>query len=203
MKMKRVAYVCAFVGITALAGCATPYQSAGLTGGYQGKKIDDQTYHVDFGGNGYTSREMVHKYFMYRCAEVTQQQGYKYFMIIPAALTGSLPPSSTFAHSTGFDERMMRKVHTGAPIIIYGGGGGATKWVNSADIRMFNDDAVISTKIVGWDASEIIDALGAYVHSSGETQGEIPKAWIFEPGHAKVRAEDLLPTAPTKPAIGS
>lgn len=202
--MKRVASICAFAAIATLAGCATPYQAAGLTGGYAGKKIDDQTYHVQFSGNGYTSRDMVHKYFMYRCAELTQQEGYKYFMIIPAALTGALPPKSDLVRSSGFDHDMMRKVRTTAPVIIYGGGGGgAVKWNNFGDIRMFNDDAVISTKIVGWDASEVIEELGAYVHSAGQTPGNVPLAWVFEPGHPKVRAQDLLPTAPKKPASGS
>ncbi|NRO99515.1 hypothetical protein GWC77_26955 [Paraburkholderia sp. NMBU_R16] len=192
------------MAIAALAGCATPYQAASITGGYTGKKIDDQTYHVQFSGNGYTSRDKVHKYFMYRCAELTQQEGYKYFMIIPPALTGSLPPKNSFARGTGFDPNMMRKTRTTAPVIIYGGGGGgAVKWNNSGDIRMFNDDAVISTKIVGWDASEIIDELGGYVHSGGQTPGNIPMAWVFAPGQPKVRAQDLLPTAPKKPASGS
>jgi hypothetical protein len=203
MTIKRIASICVLAAAAALAGCATPYQAVGLTGGYTNKKVDDQTYHVEFSGNGYTSRQMVHKYFMYRCAELTQQEGYKYFMIIPPALTGSLPPKADLARSAGFDRGMMQKAHSTVPIIIYGGGGGATKWLNSGDIRMFNEDAVISTKIVGWDASELIDALGGYVHSAGQTPGDIPKAWIFEPGHQKVRAEDLLPTAPKKPAIGS
>ncbi|MGN6316966.1 CC0125/CC1285 family lipoprotein [Trinickia sp.] len=198
MTMKRVVSICALAAITALAGCATPYQAVGLTGGYTGKQVDDQTYHVQFSGNGYTSKDMVHKYFMYRCAEVTQQHGYKYFMIIPAAITGSLPPEKDFVRGTGFDRNMMRKVHVTAPVIIYGGGG-SVYWTNSSDIRMFNDDAVISTKIIGWEASEVIDDLGGYVHSGGQTAGTIPSAWVFEPGHPKVRAQDLLPTAPTAP----
>jgi len=47
--------------------------------------------------------------------------------------------------------------------------------------------------------SEVIDDLGGYVHSGGQTAGTIPSAWVFEPGHPKVRAQDLLPTAPTAP----
>jgi hypothetical protein len=200
MKMKRLTSICALAATAALAGCATPYQAASFSGGYTGKKIDDQTYHVTFSGNGYTSKDKVHKYFMYRCAELTQQEGFKYFMIIPAALTGSLPPNNDLVRGAGFDHNMMRKMRTTAPVIIYGGGGGGgVKWNNYGDIRMFNDDAVISTKIIGWDASEIVDELGGFVHSGGQTPGKIPSAWVFEPGHPKVRAQDLLPTAPTAP----
>ena len=204
MSMKQAVSIVAVAATLALTGCVTPYQPVGATGGYTGKQIDDQTYHVQFSGNGYTSRETVHKYFMYRCAELTQQQGFKYFMIIPAALTGSLPPKNTLARGTQFDPNMMRKVHSAPPVIIYGGGGGgATKWTNSGDIRMFNDDAVISTKIAGWDAAEVMDALGPFVRSTGKSAGDVPLAWVFEPGHPKVRAQDLLPTAPKKPNTGA
>ncbi|GLU32722.1 hypothetical protein Busp01_25640 [Trinickia caryophylli] len=184
-----------------LTGCVTPYQHVGVTGGYIDKRVDDQTYHVQFSGNGYTSREMVHKYFMYRCAEVTQQQGFKYFMIIPPSLTGSLSTGKNLVAGTGFDRRFMQKTRTSAPVIIYsGGGGGITRWMNSGDIRMFNEDAVFTTKIAGWDASEVLEQLGPYVQSAGKTSAELPMAWVFEPGHPKVRAQDLLPTAPKKPA---
>jgi hypothetical protein len=203
--IKRTLALCAVVAaLTTLAGCATPYQSAGMTGGYRSRQIDDQTFHVEFGGNGYTSREMVHKYFMYRCAELTRQQGFKYFMIIPAALTGARSTTNDLVRGSGFDHRLMQKVHSTAPIIIYGGGwGGATKWTNSADIRMFNDDAVMPVKVAGWDATEVIDQLGPYVLSNGKTAADIPMAWLFEPGHSKVRVENLLPTAPKKNVASS
>ncbi len=61
---------------------------------------------------------------------------------------------------------------------------------------MFNDDAVMPAKIAGWDAAEIVDQLGTFVHSSAKTPAEIPLGWVVEPGHPKVRAQDLLPGAP-------
>lgn len=201
--IKRTLLACAAVAAMAtLLGCVTPYQSHGATGGYRDRQIDDQTLHVEFSGNGYTSRDTVHKYFMYRCAELTQQHGFKYFMVIPAALSGSLPATNNFVSSKGFDRNLMQKVHYTAPIIIYGGGGGgATKWQNSADIRMFNDDAVMATKVAGWDAAEVVEQLGPYVRSNGKTPADLPLAWVFEPGRPKVRAEDLLPSAPKKSTV--
>lgn len=202
--IKRTLLACAaVVATTMLVGCVTPYQSHGATGGYKDRQIDDQTLHVEFSGNGYTSRDTVHKYFMYRCAELTQQHGFKYFMVIPPALSGSLPSTNNFVSSKGFDRKLMQKVHSTAPIIIYGGGGGGgvTKWQNAADIRLFNDDAVMTTKVAGWDAAEVIEQLGPYVSSNGKTPADLPKAWVFEPGHSKVRAEDLLPSAPKKSTV--
>lgn len=201
--IKRTLLACVAVAATAtLVACVTPYQSLGMTGGYKDRQIDDQTLHVEFGGNGYTPRDTVHKYFMYRCAELTQQHGFKYFMIIPPALSGAISATSNLVGSKGFDPRLMQKVHATAPIIIYGGGGGgATKWLNSSDIRMFNDDAVVTTKVAGWDAAEVIEQLAPYVRSNGKTSADLPMAWVFEPGHPKVRAEDLLPSAPKKSTV--
>ena len=41
------------------AGCATPYQPRGFTGGYSNRRIDASTFHVSFKGNGYTPRQTV------------------------------------------------------------------------------------------------------------------------------------------------
>lgn len=193
-----------FLGIGAIsltlvtAGCATPYQHAWLGGGFTDQKLDNQTYHVQFVGNGFTTRDMVHKYFMYRCAELTQQAGYKYFTIVPAALTGAAAVGNRLVKGTQFDRNMMRKVAS-APIIIYGGGS-ATHWTDDGTIRMFNDDAVIKYRVIGWDAAEILDKLGPYVHSQGQAPAEMPAAWVFEPGHPKFRADELLPSEPRRPA---
>ena len=199
--LKRNALVLAAVAAMAgLTGCATPYQAQGITGGYSERQIDDQTLHVRFGGNGYSTQQTVHKYFMYRCAELTQQHGFKYFMVIPPSMSGALSPSRNLASGSGFDHNMMRKAYY-VPIIIPSGGGGVTRHEESADIRMFNDDAVLTMKVAGWDAAEVLDQLGPFVHSNGKSAADVPKAWVFEPGKEKERAEDLLPTAPKKSVV--
>lgn len=67
-----------------IAGCsgATPYQALGLRGGYKDVKLDDNTYRVTFQGGGATSREIVEVYDLYRCAELTIEKGYDYFIVI-------------------------------------------------------------------------------------------------------------------------
>jgi len=63
--------------------CVTPYGPRGMTGGYMDEKIDDDTYLVSFNGNGNTSSDRVWFYWIYRCAELTKEQGYDYFTITP------------------------------------------------------------------------------------------------------------------------
>ncbi|MEM5312356.1 hypothetical protein [Paraburkholderia sp. JHI869] len=197
---KAVLALAVVAASAAMTGCATPYQSEGLTGGYKDRQIDDQTLHVQFWGNGYSTQQNVHKYFLYRCAELTRQHGFKYFMVIPPAIAGALAPTSSLVRTSGFDHSMMRKTVYYVPIIIPSGGGGVNRHEESADIRMFNDDAVLTMKVTGWDAAEVLDQLGPFVHSNGQTAADVPKAWVFEPGKAKERAQDLLPTAPKKNA---
>lgn len=72
--MKRLALV------LTLSACATGYQHAGLIGGYDDYKVSDNQYHVTFRGNGYTSDSGVEKYFLRRCAEITKNAGYDYFV---------------------------------------------------------------------------------------------------------------------------
>jgi hypothetical protein len=65
-----------------LAGCATPYRSNGLMGGYSNIKLSKDMYKVSFQGNGYTNSEKVENYLLYRCAELTNNSGYRYFIIL-------------------------------------------------------------------------------------------------------------------------
>jgi hypothetical protein len=75
----RVLAVCAVLG---LMGCATGYQPHSFMGGYSDQKIDDNTVEVSFRGNGYTAPETVHVYLLRRCAEVTKQDRYDYFVLV-------------------------------------------------------------------------------------------------------------------------
>ena len=65
--------------------CTTPYQPVGWGGGYSNVQLDSNTIKVSFRGNGYTSRDTVENYLLYRCAETTVQHGYDYFMIVDSS----------------------------------------------------------------------------------------------------------------------
>src|SRR5215469_2124146 len=66
----------------AFISCATPYQQSGFRGGYQDAQIDSNTASVTFHGNAYTSKQSVQLALMYRCAQVTLQDGFDYFVVL-------------------------------------------------------------------------------------------------------------------------
>ncbi len=64
------------------SGCATTYQSNGFSGGYSETQLDKNVFKVTFRGNGYTGRERVADFTLLRSAELTMQNGYKYFVVV-------------------------------------------------------------------------------------------------------------------------
>ena len=68
--------------LAALVGCATPYQPDGLGGGYSDTFIDGRTVSVSFNGNQFTPRNQVELDLIYRCAEITHNSGYDYFVLL-------------------------------------------------------------------------------------------------------------------------
>lgn len=65
-----------------LASCATPYQQTGFTGGADVQELRPDVFRVSFQGNGYTSRETVQAYWLYRCAELTLEKGFTGFEVL-------------------------------------------------------------------------------------------------------------------------
>jgi len=70
--------------IFVITGCmtSTPYQPMGFKGGYENTQLDKNVFEVTFSGNGLTSRQRVRDFAMLRSAELTIQNGYKYFISI-------------------------------------------------------------------------------------------------------------------------
>ena len=64
-----------------LAGCATAYQPDGVSGGYSDKVLAGNTAQVTFRGNRLTTPATVDDFLLRRCAEVTLQDGYNYFVV--------------------------------------------------------------------------------------------------------------------------
>jgi hypothetical protein len=81
-------------------GCATPYQQHGFRGGYSDARIGEDTILVSFKGNGYTSKERVQLYLLYRCAEVTRKYGYDYFVITGGGTEAAASEFSTYTATT-------------------------------------------------------------------------------------------------------
>jgi len=78
--MKKLIYL--FVMVVLVSGCATGYHREGFSGGYNDMKIQDDIFKVGFSGNGYCGSERAVNFAMLRCAEVTLEKGYNYFIII-------------------------------------------------------------------------------------------------------------------------
>ena len=65
-----------------IAGCTTAYQPDGVSGGYSDKLLAANTAQVTFRGNRMTTPDTIHSYLLRRCAEVTQQDGFNYFVLV-------------------------------------------------------------------------------------------------------------------------
>lgn len=66
-----------------LSGCATQYKplgSGGTIDGYEETKISSNTYRIRFLGKD-DNETLVYKYFLRRCAEVGQLNGFNYFEV--------------------------------------------------------------------------------------------------------------------------
>ena len=65
-----------------ISSCTTPYQSYGFTGGFTETQLGPNIFSVHFNGNGFTSPQRASDFSLLRCAELTKEAGYQYFVII-------------------------------------------------------------------------------------------------------------------------
>jgi hypothetical protein len=90
----RISLIALSAAACLLAGCATAYQPNGVSGGYADQVRSSNNAQVSIRGNGLTPPETVHSYILRRCAEVTLEDGYSYFVLVhiqgPSAETDNL-----------------------------------------------------------------------------------------------------------------
>ena len=200
------------LAVTLFCGCgATPYQASGWRGGFGEKKINDSTYLVAFQGNGYASQARVHYFWLYRCAELTVQNGYDYFVIHPKdsapkdlrSSGGSLVPAVYRPSAQG----AFIKVHSGGTVYIpyYGGGSTAQHWTSAGVILMFRRPLPTSL-LFAFDARSILAQLGPYVTSEGKAtpprSDELLRSAFV--AHAQVGFGTITPIyQPTAPAAAA
>lgn len=85
VRLMRTLACMALVGGCLAAGCATPYQPLtawSYRGGYVDQQLPQDTFFVEFYGNGYTDAHTAGNYLLYRCAELADQAGAEYFLAI-------------------------------------------------------------------------------------------------------------------------
>jgi hypothetical protein len=87
----------------ALASCAAEYRPQGFAAGYSDFPTAPDEAVITFHGNGYTSPERVGQMAALRCAKVTLEHGYCYFVLIGAADVSGTSAFTTpgYAQTTG------------------------------------------------------------------------------------------------------
>ncbi len=64
-----------------IGGCATPYQKAGFGGGFTEIQLSQNVWQIYFRGNGQTTLKKATDFCLLRSAELTLENGYKYFTV--------------------------------------------------------------------------------------------------------------------------
>jgi hypothetical protein len=65
-----------------LSGCVTPYQPKSFSGGYSESQLGTNMFTVAFQGNGNTSYELAADFCLLRSAEITLENGFRYFVVV-------------------------------------------------------------------------------------------------------------------------
>lgn len=68
--------------LTLLAGCATPYQPQGATGGFSELQLDSDSWRITFNGNGFSNAQRAQDFAMLRACQITLEHGFTCFSII-------------------------------------------------------------------------------------------------------------------------
>jgi len=80
--MRSITILLIAVSLCSLWNCATPYQPKGMLGGYSSEILGNDILDVRFQGNQHSDPNDVRKYLLYRCAELTLENNFKYFVIL-------------------------------------------------------------------------------------------------------------------------
>jgi hypothetical protein len=82
----RMVRLCALaLALSALGGCATAYQSKGMTGGFSETMLSPDTFKINFSGNGFTSAERASDFAILRAADKSLEMGCNYFGVMNEA----------------------------------------------------------------------------------------------------------------------
>jgi hypothetical protein len=155
-----------FIFIFIVSGCTTAYGPNGLTGGFKEKIIDEDSYLVSFFGNGYTGEQQVWNYWIYRCAELTIDKGYKLFSLNPSDKHALLKDPDTFrlvefVMDDGDPDSMFRPVQ----YYYYS----VTKYLSKGVVDMYNTpipEGIDINQLL--DAEYIIQELKPYIDSKAK-----------------------------------
>jgi hypothetical protein len=162
-----------------LAGCASPYGRNLLFGGFSEDKLSDNSYRIAYAGTGHTSDDMVVKYWLHRCAELTLKEGYAYFGLVSGSdkAEGLAPDAQGLAGRQTQDDApaMLRVKGGGAPMYIWvpSGGRTITTYSKRGVIVMYHSRAGATTEQQAYalHAQTVTSMLKPFVDSQGKEQG--------------------------------
>ena len=151
--------VTAILALMFLAGCATTYTKKSLLGGYSDTKIQEDIFKVTFKGNAYTDTERTEDFTLLRCAEITLENGYNYFIVLGGGTdvkTGTVytPPT---AQTTGFVSGGVYHGHTS----YFGGGVSAYHKPTSACMIKCFKERPEDLNVIVLDATQVRDNIKA------------------------------------------
>lgn len=146
----------AFGLIVILSSCATPYQPMGALGGYQEEQLAPDIYRVAFFGNGYTNPQTAAEYVIHRCAELTEQRGYRYFGILAVSDQSTTRTFTTPAHAYTIGTAYANAIGNTA----FGSYHGTTYYTPAQTIQFNFPRPVITIKMFNaWPkGAELVDA---------------------------------------------
>jgi hypothetical protein len=107
-----------------LSGCATAYQRQGFSGGYSETQLGEENiFQVSFRGNGYTRGERASDFTLLRSAEVTTENGFRYFIVVESGKDSSLSTytTPTQSYTTGSAYGYGNTAYGSATTTTYGG----------------------------------------------------------------------------------
>ncbi len=164
--MKRgLSWICA-VAFVGASGCATAYGPMGYSGGYKDAQLNADVYRVEFRGNGYTSRETVELYLHYRCAELTVQSGYDWFVLLSGGSDARAGSYTAPGHYTGQTSATGGSTGTYTPGTSYTW----TKYGATAMMRVFKGKKPNDAFVAAFDAHEVLRYLGPRVRNDQQTK---------------------------------
>ena len=114
--MRNIIYI---VVIVILSGCATAYQPRGATGGFSEMQLRHDVFQVSFDGNGFTSKSRAADFMMLRNAEITLENGYRYFVIVDPKVIRESEPLDEALVAAGVIEYAAKNSYASNTIICF------------------------------------------------------------------------------------
>ena len=85
-----------------ISGCVTPYEyhNVWTGGGFDELQLSENSWKVSFKGNEFDDKDRIYDLCLLRCAELTINNGYKYFSVVTRENTSEVGSYTTPTYTT-------------------------------------------------------------------------------------------------------